>query len=954
MLGSQKEGPFRASIHNSQSGSSILGGILLLALAGGTAAAIELLFPFDTALNQLAASPLALESTASVQGTDQPEPKPGEVKDDLGTQTVQSGFTTYNVHWACVQAGTLEDVKKLTQNCSPGFEYRVTVDKTTVKVTPSQRGTSCPAGVGSEKVCSTGKPALKSCIVAGASIPCTVRICPTNLTCNAESIPAGTKWSIGDMLDGDLNKRLDDAALFASSPSEAQNERKEVLDAYGFSQSQQNTILNAFSDESTKEAVLQNLDAQRVDVEKQIASYAGCTNPANPCTNKLQTLQGERDRIISQQQLTQSELNTLRDNKQGLLAGEPPSKTSTIFDSSANLPSRLDFAKNTTGFNGTVGTQSGNTRAITVNPESALRIDGGERVDSAGFSKVAQFDVNGVPIPRPRPVDDLRDGVDLSDSYDASGVPIPVPRPPQATDSAVTLDPRLQQFRQPLVEQGGTEEQLERLITASGDNPNQQANNLAVAVMKTNEAARTACAGDKMDPCFRALGLDPSLKNRQALAPLFGVTCEVGTADCNKQYIERLRTLSLYAEGTERTGEYVYATGERTGIAIPASTLPQPTSGAIEGTSFKDGSASLEELVSSVEKYGSAGGPVYLDVRTGAAVDPSVVEAYAKQGGATPASRTFTDGSGSVSPAPIGSVQRSDLPLISTQPQKLMGLADLPDTPIPSNFSSISLDKNYWQYNLNQSGSVFSCWRSGCETQTLATVPNDTDPLFRGLVDSGVEDIYINKNGTVDVYVRDNPTDSFGRLYQVPGVSAPAEGASTQKFLTDVYSALPQKVPAPQTPPSTGPVSSFIGGALDFILPEPIQPNAPPSTLEVLSDTANRAVDRAPEFVPEPLRAGPSTVNSYLGTLSDNANQFVSGLPQWFSTNVADPVANFVGGFTGAQAQEPVVVQRDFSIADPVSTFGSNVTVNQLQQILEDRTRVRIAPPGTFNISTSP
>jgi len=746
------------------------------------------------------------------------------------------------------------------------------------------------------------------------------------------------------MLDGDLNKRLDDAALFASSPSEAQNERKEVLDAYGFSQSQQNAILNAFSDESTKEAVLQDLGARRSDVEKQIASYAGCTNPANPCTSELRALQEERGRIISQQQLTQAELNTLRDNKQGLIAGEPPSSISSVY-TQPDVPSRFDFDK---AGQSTFLTGDKPSSAITVNPESALKIDGGSGVDSAGFAKVAQYDVNGVPIPRPRPVDDLRDGVDLSGSYDASGVPIPVPRPPQATDSAVTLDPRLQQFRQSLTDQGESAAQVDRLVAAAGEDPTRQAENLAVGVMTTNEAARTACAGDKMDPCFRALGLDPSLKNRQALAPLFGVTCEVGTANCNKQYIERLRTLSLYAEGTERTGEYVYATGERTGIAIPDSALPQPTSGAIAGTSFKDGPRSFEELVTEVEKYGSAGGPVYLDVRTGAAVDPNVVDAYAKENGVTSPTRTFTDGSGSVSPAPIGNVQRSDLPAISTQPQTLVGLADLPDAPIPSNFSSLSLNRDYWQYDVKQSGSAFSCWVSGCETQTLSTLPNDADPLFQGLVESGVEDIYINNDGTVDVYVRDNPNDTFGRLYQVPGISAPPEGASTQKFLTDVYSALPQKVPAPQTPPSTGPVSSFFGGALDFLLPEPAEPNAPPSTLEVLSDTANRAVDRAPEFVPEPLRAGPSTVNSYLGTLSDNTNQFVSGLPQWFSTNVADPVSSFVGGFTGAQAQEPIVVQRDFSIADPVSTFDSNVTVNQLQQILEDRTRVRIASPGTF------
>src|SRR3989344_829151 len=157
--------------------SSILGSILLLAFAGGAATAIEPLLPFDN-LNQFAASPLALESTASVQDTAQPELKPGEeVKDDLGTQTVQSGFTTYYVHWACVQTGTLEDVKKLTQNCSPGFEYTVLVGvkKREVSVTPRTLA-ACPTGIGSEKVCSNGKAAEKSCITStNQNLTCVIK-----------------------------------------------------------------------------------------------------------------------------------------------------------------------------------------------------------------------------------------------------------------------------------------------------------------------------------------------------------------------------------------------------------------------------------------------------------------------------------------------------------------------------------------------------------------------------------------------------------------------------------------------------------------------------------------------------------------------------------------------------------------------------------------------------------
>src|SRR3989344_3832262 len=348
--------------------SSILGSILLLAFAGGAATAIEPLLPFDN-LNQFAASPLALESTASVQDTAQPELKPGEeVKDDLGTQTVQSGFTTYYVHWACMQAGTLEDVKKLTQNCSPGFEYTVLVDADKRQITVTPRAlASCPAGVGSEKVCSSGKAALKSCVTgAGQNMSCSIKTEAANMSGNecSQVVGAGQAWSVESTIATNVQCRLDKESDFASSPAEAEEAQRNIMNEFGYSLPQQNAILNAFKEETVKEGAVNDLQAQENEVTRKLTALAECTT----CAAEKATLETQKRNIASRLQATQAELDGLRNNQQRLLAGEPPSSIPpTPLVPGPDISSRLDFARNTTGFNGTdIKPETETTRAFVV------------------------------------------------------------------------------------------------------------------------------------------------------------------------------------------------------------------------------------------------------------------------------------------------------------------------------------------------------------------------------------------------------------------------------------------------------------------------------------------------------------------------------------------------------------------------------------------------------------
>src|SRR3989344_3371828 len=393
--------------------SSILGSILLLAFAGGAATAIEPLLPFDN-LNQFAASPLALESTASVQDTAQPELKPGEeVKDDLGTQTVQSGFTTYYVHWACMQAGTLEDVKKLTQNCSPGFEYTVLVDADKRQITVTPRAlASCPAGVGSEKVCSSGKAALKSCVTgAGQNMSCSIKTEAANMSGNecSQVVGAGQAWSVESTIATNVQCRLDKESDFASSPAEAEEAQRNIMNEFGYSLPQQNAILNAFKEETVKEGAVNDLQAQENEVTRKLTALAECTT----CAAEKATLETQKRNIASRLQATQAELDGLRNNQQRLLAGEPPSSIPpTPLVPGPDVPSQLDFARNTTGFNGTgIKPETETARAFVVaeppktpNPTDEIdwsMYDEGSSYGSAQGVRLNEPDPTETPVTRP-------------------------------------------------------------------------------------------------------------------------------------------------------------------------------------------------------------------------------------------------------------------------------------------------------------------------------------------------------------------------------------------------------------------------------------------------------------------------------------------------------------------------------------------------------------------------
>ena len=325
MLGSQKEGPFRASIHNSQAGSSILGSLLLLAFAGGAAFTIEPLLPFDN-LNQLAASPLALESTVPAEGTAQTEPKPGEeLKDDLGSQTVQSGSRIYKVYWACAHVGPIKDIKKLTQKCSPGFKYAISVDadKGVINVTPSP-SFPCLDGIGSEKVCSTGKLASKTCIPEAfqKTAKCEIEIKSEThdlpVGCN-KSIDAGQTWDVESAISDKAQCLINQEAKFASpaAGTELEEKQKDILEGLGYGESTQNAILNSFKEETVKEDAVNDLQVQENEITRKLAALSECTT----CAAEKATLETQKANITAKLQATQAELDGLRNNQQRLLAG---------------------------------------------------------------------------------------------------------------------------------------------------------------------------------------------------------------------------------------------------------------------------------------------------------------------------------------------------------------------------------------------------------------------------------------------------------------------------------------------------------------------------------------------------------------------------------------------------------------------------------------------------------
>src|SRR3989344_2600301 len=314
-------------------GSSILGSILLLALAGGTAVTIEPWTAFEPVPPQLAASMLAVTEPVTDPAT-RAEKDDLIVKDDIPSQTVTAAVPPYTVFYSCTQRGEVSEVKQLTQNCKPGFNYtvRVNAGKVIVIPTPSDAGSTCPANApDAAKKCSDSisPTPTKSCTSYAQRQPCKIFYC-ADVKCElgGEALSGGELGIEENLLTG-LGNVIKNAG--------SDEERIELLQKTGIGGSAQSILFDAFKTEEK----IRVLDAEKRDVAEQIESFAGCTSHA--CAEQVSMLRLDDAKLASQQHELQTQLAGLQNNAQRLLAG---SQQGRFVPSSADrLPSQLDFAR---------------------------------------------------------------------------------------------------------------------------------------------------------------------------------------------------------------------------------------------------------------------------------------------------------------------------------------------------------------------------------------------------------------------------------------------------------------------------------------------------------------------------------------------------------------------------------------------------------------------------------
>src|SRR3989344_5377584 len=292
-------------------GSSILGSILLLALAGGTAVTIEPWTPFEPVPPQLAASMLAVTEPVTDPAT-RAEKDDLIVKDDIPSQTVTTAVPSYTVFYSCTQRGEVREVKQLTQNCKPGFNYtvRVNAGKVIVIPTASGVGSTCPANAPeATKKCndSISPTPVKSCASYAQQQPCKIFYC-ADVKCElgGEALSGGELGIEENLLTG-LGNVIKNAG--------SDEERIELLQKTGIGGSAQSILFDAFKTEEK----IRVLDAEKRDVAEQIESFAGCTSHA--CAEQVSMLRLDDAKLASQQHELQAQLAGLQNNAQRLLAG---------------------------------------------------------------------------------------------------------------------------------------------------------------------------------------------------------------------------------------------------------------------------------------------------------------------------------------------------------------------------------------------------------------------------------------------------------------------------------------------------------------------------------------------------------------------------------------------------------------------------------------------------------
>ena len=153
-------------------GASILAGLVLMAMLG--------------------AAVVGIGSSNSYQSASQVAAAVSVIKDTNRPTTVTVGSQTYTVTYACYQVDNSADIKKLEQDCEPGFSYTINEFKGAVTVTPTPTSkTACPAAAKDAK-CTDGKTAKKNCSISGIASKCSVTYCVGGKACqNVGDVAAG-------------------------------------------------------------------------------------------------------------------------------------------------------------------------------------------------------------------------------------------------------------------------------------------------------------------------------------------------------------------------------------------------------------------------------------------------------------------------------------------------------------------------------------------------------------------------------------------------------------------------------------------------------------------------------------------------------------------------------------------------------------------------------------------
>src|SRR3989344_4278282 len=206
-------------------GASILSGLVLMAMLG--------------------AAVVGVGSSNSYQSQSRVAAAVSVIKDTNRPTTVTVGSQTYTVTYACYQVDNSADIKKLEQDCEPGFSYTINETKGSVTVTPTPTSeTACPTAAKDAK-CTDGKTAKKNCSISGAAPKCSITYCVGGKACQ----------NVGDV---DPGKPLGLAEKRASGIESAfpglKPEQLEKIVTSGINDSTQKGLEDALTQAKTKAA----------------------------------------------------------------------------------------------------------------------------------------------------------------------------------------------------------------------------------------------------------------------------------------------------------------------------------------------------------------------------------------------------------------------------------------------------------------------------------------------------------------------------------------------------------------------------------------------------------------------------------------------------------------------------------------------------------------------------